>query len=57
MQRALAHEAIGKLRAAGEYFGAERDRLPTGTPAEDFDVWNIQIDRLERWLWDESPIA
>jgi hypothetical protein len=54
MQRSLAREAIGKLRAVSEWFGVEDERLPS---TDDLNAWDAKLDAFERWVWDESPIA
>jgi hypothetical protein len=56
-QRALAHEAIGKLRAVSEWFGVDDASAMITPRGEDLAEWQRKIDELERWIWDESPIA
>lgn len=58
MQRAMAQEALGKLRAAAELFAAE-DGAVAGDPEheDDLERWNGKIANLENWLWGASPIA
>jgi hypothetical protein len=57
MQRVLAHEAIGKLRAVGEWFGVDDASALRDPSGGDLAEWQRKIDELERWIWDESPIA
>lgn len=55
MQRALAEEAIGKLKAIRQLFGAEESADSDDT--SDLDAWDSKIDELADWIWSESPIA
>ncbi|MGL5994742.1 MAG: hypothetical protein ACRCZ8_14680 [Aeromonas sobria] len=55
MQRALAEEAIGKLKAIRQLFGAEESTDSNDT--SDLDAWDSKIDELTDWIWSESPIA
>lgn len=54
-QRALAHEALGKLKAAHELFGIE-DGAVAGDN-DDHAKWFKKVLELENWIFDESPIA
>lgn len=53
LQRALAQEAIGKLRAVGDLFGLED--LPLGENQDRKD-WDEMIAQFENWLSKESPL-
>jgi len=54
-QRALAHEAMGKLRALTEFFGSDdEDRREDG---KTYDEFVVRIDDLETWIFRESGIA
>lgn len=55
-QRAKAREAIGALRAAEEFFGAEREHGEDDDP-RDYARWKDKVDELERWIFEASPIA
>lgn len=55
-QRALAEEALGKLRAASQLFGVE-DGSVSDEHCGEYRVWSIKIAELEEWIWNESPIA
>ena len=55
MQRALAEEALGKLRAARQLFGVEDSA--DGDDRRDLEAWDARIKEFEAWLWGESPIA
>lgn len=57
-QRVLLAEAIGKLRAIDELFGAE-DFHPSQTGREmgPLNGWQEGRKRFEAWAYDESPIA
>jgi len=57
MQRQLAHEALAKLKSASELFGLDEPERAQGRCAEDFAIWADKVDELERWIFDESPIA
>ena len=55
MQRVLAEEALGKLKAVRQLFGAED---PVGGDGhQHLKIWEAKIKELEDWLWGESPIA
>ena len=54
-QRALVREAIGQLRAAIEYFGAEDEPRPFGESG--YAEFEAKVDEFERWVFDESGIA
>jgi hypothetical protein len=54
-QRVLVQEAIGKLRAASELFGIEEGDL-SGSYA-DYHNWDDAIDKFEKYVFDESPLA
>lgn len=58
MQRAMAEEAIGKLKAIRQLFGAE-DTLDACDTAgmSDLKAWDEKLREFEAWVWDESPIA
>ncbi|UXO93808.1 hypothetical protein Pan1_93 [Pseudanabaena phage Pan1] len=55
-QRALAREAIGKLRAIEELFSAEEDHL-TDESGLDWEAFSQKVDDLEAWIFDEGPLA
>ncbi|MGY3961444.1 DUF6835 domain-containing protein [Aeromonas popoffii] len=56
MQRAMAEEAIGKLKAIRQLFGAEvGDACDAGI--SDLEAWDKKLREFEAWVWDESPIA
>ncbi|MCS6257483.1 hypothetical protein G3456_22105 [Shewanella baltica] len=55
MQRALAEEAIGKLKAIRQLFGAEESADSDDTSG--LDAWDSKINELADWIWSESPIA
>lgn len=55
MQRAMAEEAIGKLKAIRQLCGAEDNA--DGSDMSEVDAWGKRIDELEAWIWGESPIA
>lgn len=58
MQRAMAEEAIGKLKAIRQLFGAEdTDDSCDATGMSDLKAWNEKLKDFEDWLWGESPIA
>ncbi|MDO2946944.1 DUF6835 domain-containing protein [Aeromonas simiae] len=56
-QRILAIEAIAKLRSVSELFGVEDIELDDERAMAAFKRWDEKITELERWIWDESPIA
>jgi hypothetical protein len=56
MQRAMAEEALGKLRAVSQLFGAEEEADRHFTEG-DYDTWRGTIADLENWVWGVSPIA
>ncbi|WP_323902497.1 DUF6835 domain-containing protein [Aeromonas caviae] len=55
MQRAMAEEAIGKLKAIRQLFGAEASA--DSSDMRDLEAWDKRIKELEAWIWGESPIA
>lgn len=55
MQRAMAEEAIGKLKAIRQLFGAESSA--DSSDMRDLEAWDKRIKELEAWIWGESPIA
>jgi hypothetical protein len=55
MQRALAEEALGKLKAARQLFGIEDSA--DSDDRRDLEAWDARIKEFEAWLWGESPIA
>lgn len=58
MQRVLACEALGKLKAATQLFGVEDGAVAGDEPGHsDFTRWEKKLAEFEAWLWDESPIA
>ncbi|MFW2328981.1 hypothetical protein [Aeromonas allosaccharophila] len=58
MQRAMAEEAIGKLKAIRQMFGAEdTDDACDAAGMNDFKAWDEKLKEFEAWVWDESPIA
>lgn len=58
MQRAMAEEAIGKLKAIRQMFGAEdSDDVFNAAGMSDFKAWDEKLREFEAWVWDESPIA
>lgn len=57
MQRQLAHEALAKLMCARELFGLDEPERAQGRAQSDFSIWSDKVDELERWIFDESPIA
>ncbi|WP_421195294.1 hypothetical protein [Aeromonas jandaei] len=57
-QRAMAEEAIGKLKAIRQLFGAEdTDDACDSTGMSDLKAWSEKLKEFEDWVWDESPIA
>lgn len=60
-QRVLVREAMGKIRAAEELFGAEEytnnkvDQLADGMAA--LLEFQRRVDEFEKWVFEESPIA
>ncbi|BBT80437.1 hypothetical protein WP8S18E11_21030 [Aeromonas veronii] len=58
MQRAMAEEAIGKLKAIRQMFGAEdTDDACDAAGMSDLKAWDEKLREFEAWVWDESPIA
>lgn len=60
MQRALAEEALGKMRAISQLFGAEDKSCDAAIElrdAADCEAWVKKVDELSAWIWGESPIA
>jgi len=55
-QRAMAREAIGKLRAIEELFGAEEDRL-SDENGLGWEAFSQKVSELESWIFDEGPLA
>ena len=54
----MAEEAIGKLKAIRQLFGAEdTDDACDSTGMSDLKAWEEKLKEFETWLWDESPIA
>lgn len=54
IQRAHARKALAELRCIEEYFGAEDDADFLGL---DYQLFSKRIDNLEKWIFEESPIA
>ena len=54
MQRALVREALGKLNAAAELFGAEEH--PAG-PDLGYSAFDAKVREFEEWAFSESGIA
>ena len=54
-QRILAIEGLSKLKAITELFGIENTQDLES--AEDYAQWIRKVTELERWIFDESPIA
>lgn len=59
LQRQLAHEALAKLKCATELFGVEHTppHQFRDDPPEYHDIWAAKVEELERWIFEESPIA
>lgn len=60
MQRALAEEALGKLRAISQLFGAEDESCNAAIELRDtadYKAWAKKVGELSEWIWGESPIA
>ena len=55
MQRVLAEEALGKLKAVRQLFGVEDSA--SSDDCQHLRFWEAKIKELEDWLWGESPIA
>lgn len=55
-QRAMAREAIGKLRAIEELFGAEEDHVSDESGLE-WEAFDQKVTELESWIFDEGPLA
>ena len=55
LQRAMAEEAIGKLKAIRQLFGAEDSA--DADDMSDLNAWDKKFREFETWVWDESPIA
>lgn len=55
MQRVLVREAIGKLRAAEELFGAEDNR--SGSTHADYEAFRERVNDFQAWVFEESSIA
>lgn len=54
IQRAHARKALAELRCIEEYFGVEDDVDFLGL---DYQVFSKRINDLEKWIFEESPIA
>lgn len=54
IQRAPARKALAELRCIEEYFGVEDDVDFLGL---DYRVFSKRINDLEKWIFEESPIA
>lgn len=54
IQRAHARKAIAELRCIEEYFGAEDE---VDFHYLDCCVFSKKIGELEKWIFEESPIA
>ncbi len=57
MQRAMAEEAIGKLKAIRQLFGAEDTDDACDTGMSELKAWDEKFREFEAWVWGESPIA
>lgn len=57
MQRAMAEEAIGKLKAIRQLFGAEDADDACDAGMSDLKEWDKKLREFEAWVWNESPIA
>lgn len=57
MQRAMAEEALGKLKAIRQLFGAEDTDDACDTGMSDLKAWDEKFWEFEAWVWDQSPIA
>lgn len=57
MQRAMAEEAIGKLKAIRQLFGAEDTDDACDIGMSDLKAWDDKFREFEAWVWGESPIA
>ena len=57
IQRAMAQEAIGKLKAIIEMFGVEEEASHTDKEREEFLAFSAKIASLEKWIFQNSPIA
>lgn len=55
-QRALVREAIGKLRAVEELFGAEEGSL-SDTSGLALEAFSQKVNEFESWVFDEGPLA
>lgn len=55
LQRQKACEAVGILHGITQLFGAEES--PAGSTFADFEVWDRKVRELERWIFEEGPIA
>lgn len=51
--RALAREAIGKLRAAQEWIGTS----VAGDKMREFQDFDDRVSELERWIFEESVMS
>jgi hypothetical protein len=56
MQRVLVQEALGKLNAVSELFGAEESAI-AGDQSEDLRLWEEAVERFRLWVFTASPIA
>ena len=54
-QRAMAREAIGKLRAVLELFGTEDGAVAGDDPG--YEDFLARVDEIEDWVFGESAIA
>lgn len=55
LQRAMAEEALGKLKAIRQLFGAEDSA--DADDMSDLKAWDKKFREFEAWVWNESPIA
>lgn len=55
LQRAMCREAIGKLRAAAEFFAAE-DGAVSGITDDSIQFMD-HVDELESWIFQESSLS
>ncbi|AAN55697.1 hypothetical protein HRJ35_14915 [Shewanella oneidensis MR-1] len=55
IQRSMAEEALGKLKAIRQLCGAEDSS--DSSDMQEVEIWTNRIKELEDWLWGESPIA
>lgn len=54
LQRVMAREALGKLMAISELFGAEDNPIPERYAVEN---WQARVKDFEAWIFNYSDLA